>query len=100
VRLKKLLAETELEKAILKDLGEGNLLVGAQAQGCPCLKGALPGIRVQVLPSGGPAAQYTALSGEVRLYCGVQVAASSLQDRPRPHPHGRAYGLPLALAGR
>ena len=43
-RLKKLLAEAELEKAMLKDLAEGTSEPGASPQGCCGPAGALPGV--------------------------------------------------------
>lgn len=59
-RLKRLLADAELDKAMLKELAEGASEPGARPQSRVCSTGSIPGVPAPCLPSGGSEPQHPA----------------------------------------
>jgi putative transposase len=76
-RLKRPQAEAELDKAMVKDLAEGNSELGVSPAGRHGPAGALPGIPAEDLPPGGSAPQHTAPSDQGCFHRGGEAVLSS-----------------------
>ena len=90
--LKKLLAEAELDKAMLKELAEGNFDPGAPPSGRGGPDGPLRGLRAPSLSGHRPAPVHPAPGLPIDTRRGGETPPQAAPDRPRPPSLGLEDG--------